>query len=111
MESRISGSGVSFGGNYGRTGHKLNNDNEQLTIAALSREEEIAVQELEKSIRAIQGTEKTIQFSIHEQTNAIMIKVVDKTTGEVIREIPREKLLDVTARMMEINGLIIDKRA
>lgn len=40
-----------------------------------------------------------------------MIKVFDKQTGDLIREVPREKLLDVAANFMEMNGLIIDKKA
>jgi flagellar protein FlaG len=39
-----------------------------------------------------------------------MVKVVDSETGEVIREIPPEKLLDMFANMLELAGLIIDER-
>lgn len=76
----------------------------------LSREQEKAIQQLDKAIQAIQGPDKSYEISVHEQTNAIMIKVKNKDTGEIIREIPQEKLLDVAASMMELNGLIIDER-
>lgn len=71
---------------------------------------EEAVDQLQKAIDAIQGPQKTLEFSIHEKTNAVMIKVMNKETGDLIREVPPEKILDLAARMMEITGVIIDKK-
>ncbi|MBT2291621.1 flagellar protein FlaG [Paenibacillus albidus] len=73
-------------------------------------EKEQMIQQLEKAIRAVQGPEKTFEISIHEQTHAIMVKVFDKQSGDLIREIPPEKLLDVAASMMELSGLIVDEK-
>lgn len=53
---------------------------------------------------------RSLRFKIHERTNEVMVKVVDSETGEVIREIPPEKLLDMFANMLELAGLIIDER-
>ncbi|MBP1308046.1 flagellar protein FlaG [Paenibacillus sp. 1182] len=89
----------------------INQQNVNQSVERLSGEEEKALQQLEKSIRAVQGPEKKFEISIHKETHAIMIKVFDKQTGDLIREVPREKLLDVAASLMEINGLIIDKKA
>ncbi|MEK5376527.1 flagellar protein FlaG [Paenibacillus jamilae] len=71
---------------------------------------EEAVLELQKAIDAIQGPQKTFEISVHEKTHAIMIKVMNKETGDLIREVPPEKILDIAARMMEIAGIIIDKK-
>ncbi|WP_025685768.1 flagellar protein FlaG [Paenibacillus maysiensis] len=71
---------------------------------------EEAVKELQKAIDAIQGPQKTFEISVHEKTHAIMIKVMNKETGDLIREVPPEKILDIAARMMEIAGIIIDKK-
>lgn len=68
------------------------------------------IQQLEKAIRAVQGPEKSFEISMHQQTHTIMIKVFDKQSGDLIREIPQEKLLDMVANMMELNGLIVDKK-
>ncbi|MUT65014.1 flagellar protein FlaG [Paenibacillus sp. NEAU-GSW1] len=51
-----------------------------------------------------------VERSVHEGTNQIVYKVKNKETGELIREIPEEKLLDVAARFMELNGIIIDEK-
>ncbi|WP_138227260.1 flagellar protein FlaG [Paenibacillus algicola] len=69
-----------------------------------------AIQQLQKAIDAIQGPQKTLEFSIHEKTNTVMIKVLNKETGDLIREVPPEKILDLAARMMEITGFIIDEK-
>ncbi|WP_240636559.1 flagellar protein FlaG [Paenibacillus silvae] len=74
-------------------------------------EQEQAMDQLEIATRALQGPEKTFEISVHEETKAIMIKIKNKATGELIREIPKEKLLDVAASLMELSGLIIDRKA
>ena len=49
-------------------------------------------------------------FGIHEKTNRITIKIVDKTTKEVLKEYPPEKTLDILAKVWEIAGLMVDKK-
>lgn len=41
------------------------------------------------------------KFSVHEGTGNIIVKLEDTETGEVIREIPPEKLLDLIAKIQE----------
>ena len=50
------------------------------------------------------------QFGIHKATNRVTIKIVDKDTNEVIREVPPEKTLDMIARVWEMAGILIDER-
>lgn len=50
------------------------------------------------------------KFGIHEKTNRITIKLVDRDTQEVIKEIPPEKTLDLLAKQMEFAGVMVDKR-
>lgn len=50
------------------------------------------------------------KFGIHEKTNRITIKLVDKTTQEVIKEIPPEKNLDLLAKRMELAGVMVDEK-
>ena len=49
-------------------------------------------------------------FGIHEDTNRVMIKIVDKNTKEVIKELPPEKTLDMIAKVWELAGILIDER-
>lgn len=49
-------------------------------------------------------------FGIHEGTNRVMIKIVDKDTKEVIKELPPEKTLDMIAKVWEMAGILVDER-
>ena len=49
-------------------------------------------------------------FGIHEGTNRVTIKIVDKSTKEVIKELPPEKTLDMIAKAWELAGLLVDER-
>ena len=55
--------------------------------------------------------EKThLKFEIHEETHAIMIKIIESDTGDVLKEIPPEKLVDMIAEICKRAGLFIDKK-
>lgn len=49
-------------------------------------------------------------FGIHDATNRVMIKIVDKETKEVIKEFPPEETLDMIAKVWELAGIMIDER-
>ncbi|WP_242853054.1 flagellar protein FlaG [Pseudobacteroides cellulosolvens] len=72
--------------------------------------EKVVIDAIEKANKAISGTNRSFEFSIHEKTKAIMVKVVDNDTHEVIREIPAEKILDMVAKMWEMAGIMVDER-
>lgn len=54
--------------------------------------------------------DRKLEFSIHEATKLISVKVIDTNTDEVIREIPPEKILDMVAKLWEMAGIIVDKK-
>ena len=49
-------------------------------------------------------------FGIHEKTNRMTIKIVDKETKDVIKELPAEKTLDLIAKAWELAGLLVDEK-
>jgi len=50
------------------------------------------------------------EFSIHEETKRVIVRVYDKNTGKLISEIPPEKFLDLIANIWKQVGLIVDKK-
>lgn len=50
------------------------------------------------------------EFSYHEATKRVSIKVMDKETNEVIREIPPEETLEMVEKMWELAGILVDER-
>lgn len=49
-------------------------------------------------------------FGIHDKTNRVTIKIIDKKTKEVIKELPPEKTLDMIAKAWELAGLLVDEK-
>ena len=49
-------------------------------------------------------------FGIHEDTNRVTIKIVDKQSKEVIKELPAEKTLDMIAKVWEMAGILVDEK-
>jgi len=72
--------------------------------------EEQLIMTIEKVNKRLRGIPTSLEFVIHEKTHDIMIKVINQETGEVVREIPPEKILDMVASFLERAGLIIDER-
>ena len=53
-----------------------------------------------------------LKFKVDKEAgNRIIVKVVDKDTDEVIRQIPPEEYLKMVARMHEFIGMVFDKKA
>lgn len=65
---------------------------------------------IEQAVKAMRGRPTELQFDVHEQTHLVAVKVKDKETGEVLREIPPEKSLDFIAKLWEMAGLIVDEK-
>ena len=65
--------------------------------------------------RAVENINKNLKnseaiFGIHEKTNRVTIKIVDRETKEVIKELPPEKTLDMIAKAWELAGLLVDEK-
>ena len=64
-----------------------------------------AVEEINKKAKDSEAV-----FGVHEDTNRVTIKIVDKKTKEVIKEFPPDKTLDMIARVWEMAGLMVDEK-
>lgn len=82
---------------------QLNNqqevDNEQIRKA---------VEDVNKKMITNQNSE--LQFGIHEGTHRVTIKVIDRQSKKVIKELPPEKTLDMIAKAWELAGIMVDER-
>lgn len=50
-----------------------------------------------------------LRFVLDEESGEFMVRVINSTTGEVIREIPPEWVLKIVADVKKMLGIIIDK--
>lgn len=65
---------------------------------------------IEKVNKVMDPVFRRLDYSIHEKTGDVLVKVINIQTDEVIREIPSEKLLDLAAKLQEMIGLNIDEK-
>ena len=68
-----------------------------------------AIEQANKRAKTVFG-HANAEFSYHEATKRISVKIVDQDTNEVIREIPPEKTLDMISKMWELAGLVVDEK-
>ena len=50
-----------------------------------------------------------ITFAVDEATGQTVVRVLDKETGEIIRQLPPEELLILVAKMEQLSGLIFNQ--
>ena len=67
-------------------------------------------QAIEEANRKAKLTNTAREYSYDEVTNRVCIKVTDKDTEKVIREVPTEESLKRIARMLETAGLVVDEK-
>jgi flagellar protein FlaG len=51
-----------------------------------------------------------LQFLIHEGTGRTYVRVIRGETGEIIREIPPEQILNLAAKIDEMMGILYDQK-
>lgn len=87
------------------TQNKSQIDDTENTVAQQNTKIKKAVDDINKK-----SSNSEAIFGIHEATNRVTIKIVDKTTKDVIKEFPPEKTLDMIAKVWEMAGLMVDEK-
>lgn len=79
-----------------------------------SAKEEVPREEVEKAadkLNRLMGLmDKRMKFEVHERSNRVMVKIIDEKSGDVINEIPSEKILDIMASLQEFVGILVDEK-
>lgn len=77
-----------------------------------SEQEQPSNEQIKKAVDKLNKnmTNTEAVFGIHEKTNRVTIKIVDKETKEVIKELPPEKTLDMITKVWELAGILVDER-
>lgn len=84
---------------------KSNTSNENTNRQPTNEQVKKAVEDLNKKM----GHSEAV-FGIHEDTNRVTIKIVDRDTKKVIKELPPEKTLDMIAKVWEMAGILVDEK-
>ena len=68
-----------------------------------------SLKEAISKINSARGNAEAV-FGIHEGTNRVTNKMVDKQTRKVIKEFPAEETLDLIAKAWELAGIMVDEK-
>lgn len=88
---------------------KSGTDNGESNLAQQNEKKEASIKEL-KDIQKVINRNTIAEFGYNEPTNRITIKIKDKDTDEVIKEIPSEKALEMLAKAWELAGILVDEK-
>lgn len=59
----------------------------------------------------VQSLGRDIKFSLDDSTDQVVVKVVDKASGDVIRQMPSEEALKLSKNMKEMRSLLFKAEA
>jgi flagellar protein FlaG len=71
-----------------------------------NKDVEQLVQEIELAASTLN---KRLRYSINRELNQVVVKVIDRNTDKVIKELPPEALQRLHVRIREAIGLLIDE--
>jgi flagellar protein FlaG len=61
--------------------------------------------------KALESMSSELEFTVDNDTKATVVKVIDRQTKEVIRQIPNEETLEISKALDKLQGLLIRQKA
>jgi len=81
---------------------------------APSAREEIPREEVEKAVEKLNRLmgiiDKRYEYSVHENSHRLSVKIVDQQSGEILAEIPSKRAMDILDSFTQMAGVFFDKR-
>jgi flagellar protein FlaG len=76
---------------------------------------ELSIGEVEKALKNLREYAGwgnfNIGFSIDDQTGSLIIKIIDRDTGEMLRQIPTDQILALRSHLQEMLKSVLDHLA
>jgi len=60
--------------------------------------------------KALEQLNVKLSFNLNRDLDRMIVKVVNRESGEVVRQIPPEEMLEIAKRMEEMGGILLDER-
>ena len=94
--------------------NQLNNQyTQQRTEDNSSQNQQLEREQLEKVAQQLQEfmgeMSRSLQFQVDEDSGRDVIKILDKTSGNVIKQYPSEEVLSLVSKLSESAGILIDQ--
>ncbi|SHH66925.1 flagellar protein FlaG [Desulfosporosinus lacus] len=78
-----------------------------------SAREEIPREEVEKAtdkLNRLMGIiNKRLEFSIHDESDQFMVRIIDQPSGDILDEISPERALGILGSFTQVAGLLVDE--
>ncbi|QCU73528.1 flagellar protein FlaG [Pseudoalteromonas distincta] len=82
-------------------------NNQEVTAQPLEREQ---LEQMAQQLQDFMGEmNRSLQFKVDEDSGRDVIKVLDKDSGEVIKQYPSEEVLSLVSKLSESAGILIDQ--
>ncbi len=73
--------------------------------------DDVPLESLVRDLQIVASTlDRRLQFSINRDLNEVVVKVVDRQTDKVIKELPPREIQRLHVRLREAIGLLIDEQ-
>ena len=66
---------------------------------------------IENINKAVQTMAQDLEFSIDEDSDRTIVKIIDNQTKEVIRQVPSKEILEIAKALDKVQGLLIKQKA
>ena len=94
--------------------HRIPSDSRETERKTEETKKFLSKDDLERIIRRILKDasllNRDLKYSVNSETDQIVVKVIDKSTDKVIKEIPPEEIQRLQARLKQEIGLLIDEQ-
>jgi flagellar protein FlaG len=61
--------------------------------------------------KAMQSLERGLEFSVDAESGEMLVRVIDRATRQVIRQIPSEEMLAIARALDRMRGLLVNHDA
>jgi flagellar protein FlaG len=76
----------------------------------IAREAERVEEAVDKAQEAVDEAGVALEFSVDEDVGRTIVKVVDKITSEIIRQIPSEEMLALARSTGKLKGVLVNDK-
>ena len=77
------------------------------------RSGQLSSEELQKLVKDLQKRldpmATRLNFIVDEETDSLVLRIIDRQTGELLRQIPPEEILHLRASLAELVGVLYDR--
>jgi len=89
--------------------NKNKEETQETFEAAANKQEPVSKPELEVAVESAneigQMLKRTLNFSIDNGTDRIVVKIVDEESGEIVRQVPPQEMLRIAAHLKQLREM------